>query len=113
MPHKNLTAFPPRQKDPGETRNVLVNMTGCLDEDAEIDEKIASITSVTCVGLNISNPQVTTVERLIDDEHVEAGKAIQFIVSGGTAGTDYSIKVVVVTTGGQTIVRYLPMEVPA
>jgi hypothetical protein len=104
-----------RTKDPDETVNVLVSFVDLLDKDDSIDETISSITSVTATGLTISGALVTTTLRKYNDgqnsHSVPAGKGITFTVVGGTAGDDYAIKCKVVTSGGQTRVRYATMQV--
>ena len=115
-----ITSSDTRTKESGETRNVLVSFVDCLDKDTSIDETISSVSSVAATGLTISNAAVTTVVRKYREQsspavehHIPAGKGITFTVAGGTNGQDYSIKCTVVTSGSQTIVRYLPLQVRA
>ena len=96
-------------KHVGETRNVAVNCTDELDSG----ELVASVTSVSATGLTITNDQVSTAELTILGESVAIGKAIQFTVAGGTAGTTYDIVATYVTDSSpaQTLVAHLPLTV--
>lgn len=49
-------------------------------------------------GLTIGTPAVTVAER----DGVAAGKGVAVTVSGGTAGTTYTITATAVTSGGST-----------
>lgn len=106
-----VTSPDTRRKEAGETCNVLVDFTDVLDKDSSTNETISSITSVAASGLTITSTAVTTTPRLINGREVRPGKAIQFTVAGGSNGTDYSIVCTVVTSGSQTRVRKLPLEV--
>ena len=101
-------------KKASETRNGLVSFADMLDQDGYVNERISSITSVSASGLTITSTAITAVPRRIGGPRgieVPAGKAIQFTVSGGTNGTEYSILCVVVTTGGQTLDRTQTLSV--
>jgi hypothetical protein len=100
-------------KEAGETRNVLVSFRELLDRDNSTNEKLSSITSIAATGLTITSTTVTTVPRIIKGEEIPAGKALQFTVAGGSNGTTYQIKMTVVTSGSQTVVRYVPLVVSA
>lgn len=100
-------------KEAGETRNCLVSFADLLDKDNSVNETISSITSVAVSGLTITSAIVTTVTRLIRGIETPAGKAIQFTVAGGSNGTSYNIVCTVVTSGSQTIVRKVTLNVAA
>lgn len=110
-----VTCSDVRTKDPDETVGVLVSFVDLLDKDDSIDETISTITSVAATGLTITSTAVTTAVRKYNDGQnshvVPIGKGITFLVSGGTDATNYSIKCKVVTSGGQTRVRYATMQV--
>jgi hypothetical protein len=106
-----ITSRQIRRKEAGETRNVIVSFADVLDEDASVNETISSITSVDGGGVTTSSPAVTAVTRNVNGIIVDAAKAITFKVSGGANGTDYIITPTVVTSGGQTLVRKLRLEV--
>lgn len=108
-----ITSPDTRYKEAGETRNVLVDFTDVLDTDDYTNEVISSITSIAATGLTISSSAVTTTPRKINGKEVRAGKAVSFTVSSGSNGTTYQIKLTVVTSGSQTIVRYCPLTVSA
>lgn len=100
-----------RRKEAGETRNVLVSFADVLDRDHSVNETISSITSIAATGLTISGSAVTTLPRIINGRETPAAKAIQFTVAGGTNDNDYAITCTVVTSGSQTIVKKLTLEV--
>lgn len=106
-----VTSPDTRRKEAGETRNVLVDFTDVLDKDGSTNETISSITSVAASGLTITSTAITTLPRNINGREVRPGKAIQFTVAGGTNGIDYQITCTVVSSGSQTIVKKLPLEV--
>jgi hypothetical protein len=106
-----VTSADVRTKEAGETVGVLVNFSDLLDVDPSIDETISSVTSVAATGLTISGAAVTTALRKCNGAWVKAGKGITFTVSGGSNDNDYTITCTVVTSGGQTRVRKLTLEV--
>ncbi len=110
-----VTSLDVRTKEAGETVNVLVSFVDLLDKDTSIDETISSITSVAGGGLTIASATVTTAVRKYNDgsnsHSIPAGKGITFTAAGGSNATDYTITCTVVTSGGQTRVRKLTMEV--
>jgi CO/xanthine dehydrogenase Mo-binding subunit len=128
-----ITSADVREKEAGETVNVLVDCQDMLDKDASIDETITTINAIqggtfnagmtTWTGgaaLTISALAVTTVARKYrpspnstEEKHVPIGKGLTFRLSGGANGVDYYIRIEIVTSGTQTRVRYLPLQVKA
>ena len=64
-----------------------------------------TITEDTTSDLTLSNKIVSTADLTINDKTVVTGRAVQFRVSGGTAGVTYTISIQVGTdsTPGQTL----------
>lgn len=100
-------------KEAGETRNCLVSFVDVLDRDNSINETISSVTSVSSSpsGPTTGSLAVTTVPRIIRGVETPAGKAISFTLAGGTNGTSYTLTATVVTSGSQTVVKKIPLEV--
>ena len=96
----------------GEIRNVAVDMRGKLDSGEllsgapTIDEEVTS-------DLTFANASVNTAVLRINGRNVPVGQAVQFRVSGGVAGTKYSIRVTVSTdaTPSQNLIENLPLKV--
>lgn len=101
-------------KTAGETRNVAVSFQGKLDAGESLTGT-PTVTEVTTSDLTITSPAVSTVALTINKKSVPAGEAVQFNVAGGTAGTEYTIKVSVGTdaTPTQTLVVLLRLKVVA
>ena len=74
-----------------EVRNVAVSFVGKLDSG----ELLTGSPTVTVVGggLTVASEQVNTVALTIDGVSVGIGQAVQFSVSGGTAGTTYTVRI--------------------
>lgn len=116
----SVTSKQIHDKKENDDRNVLLSFMKALDKDRSINETIASIESVSASGLTITGPAITTVARRLYTDpnsdnyvNVPAGKAITFLVEGGTAGNDYTIIARIVTSGGQTIERNLTIQLRA
>ena len=94
----------------GETRNVAVDMTGKLDSG----ETLTGTPTVTVspTGPTLSNKAVNTSTLVINGSSVTAGYAIQFKITGATAGTLYTITCTCGTTStpAQTLVEYVMVQ---
>lgn len=66
--------------------------------EVEAGETLGTPTVPAVAGLTIGTPAITTAET----DGIAAGKALQVSISGGTAGTDYTVSAYVVTSGGST-----------
>jgi hypothetical protein len=93
----------------GSTRNAAFDFgddEGPLDS-GELLTGTPTIVEVSTSALTISNKVVSTAELTINGRTVAIGEAVQCSVTGGTAGTTYTIRVTVDTdsTPAQTIVR--------
>lgn len=73
----------------GETRIISVDYRGKLDSGELLTG--APTVSVSPSGPTISNEAVNTSSLTINGETVAAGEAVQFKITGATAGTTYTI----------------------
>lgn len=62
-------------------------------------ETISSVSCPAVSGLTIGTPAVTTTVK----NFIPAGQAVQVSFGGGTAGTDYNVKVIATTSGGSEL----------
>lgn len=83
---------------PDEVTGIAVDFRGVLRQT----EMLTGTPTVTVTGPTTSSPAVSTTELVINGESVPAGKAVLFTVTGGTDGTDYSIKVLCSTSASRT-----------
>lgn len=87
-----LTAAQTGYVGAGETRRVQISFSGLLGATESLTGS-PTATELTTAVLTISTPAVNSEALTINGVSVAAGRAIQFNVSGGTAGTTYRIKV--------------------
>ncbi len=89
---------PIHQIGAGATRLVRVNFEYDLDSDTLLTGT-PTVVEVTTTDLTLANKKVNTVAYTDTHSGVEVaiGKAVEFTVSGGTAGTLYRIRVTVST----------------
>ena len=101
-------------KTASEARNVAVNFQGKLDS-GELLTGTPTVVEVTTSDLTIDNVAVNTAALTIDGVSVAIGEAVQFRVSGGNAGTDYTIRIDVGTDASpaQTLVLNVCLSVTA
>lgn len=104
-----ITIERPCVKHSGETRNVGVSLSGCLEDD----ETLTGTPTVTASpsGLTISGEAVSASVAEIEGVNVPAGEAVLFAVSGGTSGQAYTFTITATTSEGQTIVRKCVLRV--
>lgn len=102
-----LTATPVQYKTPTEVLGVSVDMRSKLRQG----ELLTGTPTITVTGPTASSPAVSTSPLLINGDTVEAGKAVTFTVSGGSANTTYSIHVSCGTSASQTVETYLSLTV--
>lgn len=102
-----LTVDTVRVKSPNETRLAAVSFSGCLDSG----ETLTGTPTITATGLTLASKQVSGGALTIDGVSVPAGEAVTFTIAGGTAGTKYTITIVVSTTAGQTLERFVTLQV--
>lgn len=95
----------------GEIRGVSVNFTGKLDQG----ELLTGTPVITPdpADLTCSSPRVSTTALAINGRTVAIGKAVQFTITGGTADTEYTVTVTVLTTMGQTLMGRCVIAVEA
>jgi hypothetical protein len=91
----------------GETRVVRVNCTADLDDGASLTGT-PTVVEVTTTALTLGDKAVNaaTYTDANTGRTVAAGKAVQFTVAGGVAGTTYRVRVTVGTdsTPAETLV---------
>jgi hypothetical protein len=94
------------------SKKVSAGRNGAIsfDDYLEPDELLTGTPTVTASpsGLTISNARVSEDELTINERAVAAGRAVQFRVSGGTAGTRYVITATCGTTSDPA--QTLPLE---
>lgn len=101
-------------KSAGETRNIAVSFAGWLDT-GEVLTGTPTIVEVGTSDLTLGNKVVSTGALTINGLVVPTGEAVQFNVSGGTAGTEYTIKITPGSdsTPAQTFVGNVILDVVA
>ncbi len=106
------TAHQIQSKTATEVRVVAVSFQGKLDS-GELLTGTPTIVEVTTSALTLANKAVSTVALTIDGVSNAIGEAVQFSVTGGTAGVTYTINVQVGTdsTPAQTLEVNLTLEV--
>jgi len=112
-----------RQMTAGEKRVFAVSFVGMLDGTEVLDGTPTAV-EVTTSDLTIANiaetanqATVSTGSLTIDGATVTTGQALQFTVSGGTAGTCYTIRLTASTDAspspGQTLILDVILDVVA
>ena len=106
------TALEKQRKHVSEVRNVAVSFVGELD----VGENLSGtplVDEVDTTDLTITNIAVSLVALTINDKAVAIGRAVQFRVSGGIAGTRYSVRVTATTDASpaQTLIVNLILNV--
>ncbi len=93
-----------QSKTAAEVRVVAVSFQGKLDS-GELLTGTPTIVEVTTSDLTLANKAVSTVALTIDGTSNAIGEAVQFSVTGGTAGVTYTINAQVGTdsTPAQTL----------
>lgn len=104
-----ITITTPRVKHSGETRNVGVSLSGCLDSGETLTGTPTVVDGASV--LTLSGKLVTTATMVIDGVTVPIAEAVTFRVAGGVAGTDYTITITCGTSASQTVVRKIPLRV--
>lgn len=79
-------------KTASEVRNVAVSFSGKLDS-GELLTGTPTVVEVTTSALTLDNKVVSTAILTINSVSVPVGEAVQFRVSGGTAGATYQIRI--------------------
>ena len=97
-----------------EAVNVKVDMRGLLDT-GELLTGTPTVVEVTTTDLTLENKIINTTSLTINGDTVAAGQAVQFRISGGTAGSTYTIRITVGTDSSpaQTRMQKLKIKVIA
>jgi hypothetical protein len=96
-----LTAPQIGSKTAAETRNVSVSFLSRLDS-GELLTGTPTI-AVSPSGLTLGEPAVNQTSQYVNGRLHAAGTVVKFQVSGGSAGTVYTVSVYCDTTGDQFI----------
>lgn len=92
-----MSTAPERHKKvDSEVRNVAVSFANKLDS-GELLTGTPTATEVSTTDLTISDVAVNTAALTISGVSVAVGEAVQFKVSGGTAGVKYKVRVTCAT----------------
>ena len=99
-------------KTASEARLVSVDCRGKLNPDGTEDLS-GSVTVPAVSGITIANEAVSTAILSINGDDVPIGQAVQMLISGGTAGTTYTVSFTVGTDSSpaQTIEGAFDIEV--
>lgn len=99
MTLKHIRTTEPLWKHPAEAKNCFMDFTSILD-----GARISSISAVTTTaGLTVGTTAIAdTYTEMVTRRRVAGSKAVRYNLSGGTAGTDYDVTVVVVDTNSDT-----------
>lgn len=96
---------PTKEKIAAMVRTYIFDFTDFAELDA--GETLVTPTVPSVSGLSTGSPSVSVAE--IDD--VAAGKGVTVSISGGTAGTTYTVDCRCTTSGNATLVRRLNLKV--
>lgn len=101
-------------KSVSEARNVSIDMRGVLDV-GELLTGTPTIVEVTTTDLTLANKAVNGSTLTINGNACLAGQAVTFKVSGGVAGTTYTIRITVSSNASvpQTFVVAIVLQVIA
>jgi len=105
MPDSLAYQIPTLTKVAAENRVYLVDFSKYPEIVA--GETIASSTVPAVTGLTLGS--TSTISTATDG--VPAGKGVKFTISGGTAGTTYSVDCQMTTSGGSVLVRRFQLQV--
>ncbi len=94
-----------------ETRAVKVSFADDLDS-GELLTGTPTVAEITTSDLTLANKAVSTGSLTILGKTVATGAAVQFTVTGGTAGTTYEVKITCGTdaTPAQTLEAVVEIE---
>ena len=92
-----------------EVLNAAVDMTDRLASSETLSgtPTVVDGTSVLTLSSKVVNSTTTT----INGEGVAVGKAVLFVVAGGSAGTEYELTVSVTTSTSQTVSEIVGLRV--
>lgn len=106
--------IPVRSKKASEALNVKLDLRGRLDSGESLDGTPTIVESGTS-DLTLASKSVSSTALTINGASVPPGEAVTFKVSGGTAGTTYTIDITVDTDASpiQQIKESISLEVVA
>jgi len=100
---------PTKPKLAAESRVFVIDFTDHSELEAGETMSAPSVPAVS--GLTIGSPSVTSADITENGVTIAAGKAVQVRISGGTAGTKYTVDCTASTSGGSTIGRRVKIAV--
>ena len=106
-----ITALELPCKSVSENVNCAVSFVNLLDS-GELLTGTPTIVEVTTSDLTLSNKVVNTAQLTINGETVAIGQAVQFHAQGGTAGTDYDIRITATTDSSPAQTRICRVTLP-
>jgi len=86
-----ITALPTHVKTAAEVRTGAVSLDGKLEPGESLTGAPTCAVTPASGAPTVSNIAVTAVEKRINGEDIAAGRAITFLVTGGTAGATYNL----------------------
>lgn len=101
-----------RTKTVSEVRLASVSFAARLDA-GELLTGTVTVTEITTSDLTFTNSSVSTTALTIIGQTVPIGEAVQFKITGGTAGVKYVISINVATdsTPAQTLIEHVRLEI--
>lgn len=96
-------------KADSETRTISISFAGVLGDSETITG--TPVVASNPGGITAAAIAVNTVALVINDVTVAIGQAVQFTAAGGDAGTFYLLKITVVSSSGQTVERWVTLNV--
>lgn len=108
-----------KSKRAAETKRVTLNFSDLLEVDDQLTGT-PTAAEVQSADLTISSPEIGIPAGTVTPESYLRGSAycpalssreVSFLVSGGTAGTEYTVRVTVSTDKGQVLIRDVKLRV--
>jgi hypothetical protein len=94
----------PQTKKPQEVRNIIISFSAKLDKD-EFLSGTPTVSEIGTTDLTISDETVTVLNHTIGGLAIPSSAGVEFTVSGGVSREQYTIRVSVDTSLGQTLVE--------
>lgn len=109
-----MTVVNLHSKGAGEARTVIVDFGDKLTSD-ELLLTADTVVELETADLTLSDLAITTVDHEFGGRIVKKSEGVQFTVSGGTAGTNYRIRITATTDAAvlQTVIATIGLAVYA
>jgi hypothetical protein len=99
-----------QSKRTDETRQAVIEFSSRLSSD-ELLLGTLTVSEVTSSDLTISDIHISSEDITYDYRAITSQRAVTFLVSGGVAGKEYTIRATVATDAGQTLVGTITFRV--